>query len=90
MGHRLKDRHQLGDIHVVSTVGSVLTYPAGRRSVRNPPVGVRPVNQAVTFGFEIGIGKYIGKDFARLVQTHGIAVVVGAYHVFHHLVVLLL
>lgn len=51
---------------------------------------MRPVNQAVAFGQKVRIGKYVGKDFARLVHAHRIAVVVGAHHVFHHLPVLFL
>ena len=72
-------------------VGLVLSHPAGRSlTVGDPPVGMRPVNQAVALGLKVGIGKYVGKDFARLIHAHRIAIVVGAHHVFHHLPVLLL
>ena len=91
MGRPFKNRYQLGDIHAMVTVRLVLPHPASRGlTVRDPPVGMRPVNQAITFGLKIGIGKYVGKDFARLVHAHRIAIVVGAHHVFHHLSVLLL
>ena len=91
MGRPFKDRYQLGDIHAMVTVRLVLPRPTGRSlTVGDPPVGMRPVNQAITFGLEIGIGKYVGKDFACLVHAHRVAVVVGAHHVFHHLSVLFL
>ena len=91
MGHRLENRHQFGEVHAVIAVGLVLPHPAGRGlSEGNPPVGMRPVNQAVAFGQKVGIGKDGIKHLARFVHTHGVAVVVRAHHVFHHLPVLLL
>ena len=50
MGRPFKNRYQLGDIHAMVAISLILPHPTGRSlTVGDPPVGMRPVNQAVAF-----------------------------------------